>query len=253
MLTVFSLRQSQPPMANFYYGILKYVYHSPVMDALSSHNTFVRLSTGKRRYGHPALNGILPQPWLPLKKGQTLANFIDHDVDESDPSASNGAKKRNGADAVVLTLRRKYTVLRKDVGRIFGNNKRKVSADGVEEETRPMARSETSSINPWRDAAPGPSRPVPSASYPHTPHRMSFDQATGIIMLPDDEDWMEDPMASDSDDLNDSQTPTPERETPEPGAEAEGGTHRTVRRRHSTYYHHPERRRTVSTPLIRPA
>ncbi|KAF5354076.1 hypothetical protein D9756_007257 [Leucocoprinus leucothites] len=44
---------SQPPMANWYTGVL---------------------NTGKRRYGHPALNGVLPEPWLPLKKGQTLIN-----------------------------------------------------------------------------------------------------------------------------------------------------------------------------------
>ncbi|KAG8813472.1 hypothetical protein FRC17_001557 [Serendipita sp. 399] len=42
---------SQPPMTNWYNGVL---------------------NTGKRRYGHPALTGVLPTPWLPLKKGETF-------------------------------------------------------------------------------------------------------------------------------------------------------------------------------------
>lgn len=60
---------SQPPMNNFYYGVL---------------------NTGRRRYAHPALSGSLPQPWLPA-------------VDR--PRAfGDGAKERRG---VVLSLRRK--------------------------------------------------------------------------------------------------------------------------------------------------
>ncbi|TFY73230.1 hypothetical protein EWM64_g10782, partial [Hericium alpestre] len=46
-------RTDYPPMSNWFNGIL---------------------NTGKRRYGHPVLTGVLPQPWLPLKKGQTLVN-----------------------------------------------------------------------------------------------------------------------------------------------------------------------------------
>ena len=60
---------SQPPMSNFYYGVL---------------------NTGRRRYAHPALTGLLPQPWLPAK---------------AKPRAfGDGAAERRG---VVLSLRRK--------------------------------------------------------------------------------------------------------------------------------------------------
>ena len=62
---------SQPPMSNFYYGVL---------------------NTGRRRYAHPALTGLLPQPWLPAK---------------AKPRAfGDGPAERRG---VVLSLRRKMS------------------------------------------------------------------------------------------------------------------------------------------------
>jgi hypothetical protein len=60
---------SQPPMNSFYYGVL---------------------NTGKRRYGHPALTGSLPKPWLPAKARP--------------PAFGDDAAAHKG---VVLSLRRK--------------------------------------------------------------------------------------------------------------------------------------------------
>jgi hypothetical protein len=60
---------SQPPLNNFYYGVL---------------------NTGRRRYAHPALSGSLPTPWLPQP--------------ERERKFGDGAKERRG---VVLSLRRK--------------------------------------------------------------------------------------------------------------------------------------------------
>jgi calcium permeable stress-gated cation channel len=139
-------------------------------------------STGKRRYGHPALNGVLPEPWLPLKKGQTLANYNDNDGDNGDIRTKNGDAS---TQAVVLTLRRKYSVMRNDVrhiaGRIIGNRKKLTTESGHEDASPedaiipeadvPKPPSESSS-NPWRDIGAGPSRTVLSGL---NSRRLSFD------------------------------------------------------------------------------
>ncbi|KXN82921.1 hypothetical protein AN958_02004 [Leucoagaricus sp. SymC.cos] len=132
---------SQPPMANWYSGVL---------------------NTGKRRYGHPALNGVLPEPWLPLKKGQTLVNH------------NNGTQHtKNNGQTVVLTLRKRY---------------------GVHEIPSDAAAVQ----NPWGDMY----RPASSTSSQRQQrrqggpshvlhHRLSFDHGSGVIMLPDDVDWLD--------------------------------------------------------------
>ncbi|KAL0576492.1 hypothetical protein V5O48_005503 [Marasmius crinis-equi] len=105
-------------------------------------------------------------------------------------------------------------------------------------------------------------------------HRLSFDHATGVIMLPDDEAWLG-PGEGDSDDEDDSEDdygrqqqrrtsvafPFPsstsglEREgtteaggTPtSPGATPPASAASPSRSsRYGTYFHHPERRRTSS-------
>ncbi|KAF8326836.1 uncharacterized protein EI90DRAFT_3281600 [Cantharellus anzutake] len=218
---------SQPPMTNFYYGVL---------------------NTGKRRYGHPALDGLLPQPWLPLKKGQTLANFIDRD----DGEAANGASGKNSdnhTQAVVLTLRRRYNTIRKDVRDIAGRLIRKDKHPGQEERLptpevamteagreSPSGPSKPPSVansNPWHDTISGSSHQTLQART----RRLSFDPATGIINLPDDDgDWIEGSGLGDSDS---------EREGGSPSGEVEGGesSGRTAHRRRSVYWHHPEKRR----------
>jgi len=201
---------SQPPMANWYYGIL---------------------NTGKRRYGHPALTGVLPQPWLPIKKGQTLANHIDRE---------EGV--RGSDQAVVLTLRRRQSSPRKSL-RVRGD----------------LPPEDESSANPWSETRTDQS-PNPQFSqfptFPSYSHQLTFDPATGVIMLPDDGDWMGDMDSSDSEaDSGSSNTLTPREgssSTPIAGASVNGTgtgygsiTPGGPSKRRATYYHHPERKRRM--------
>ncbi|TEB21764.1 DUF221-domain-containing protein [Coprinellus micaceus] len=84
---------SQPPMANWYSGVL---------------------NTGKRRYGHPALNG------------QSLVN-----QSHRDPNRAHAAE--DGGDAVVLTLRKRHS-------RPFGGQRRGSSSRG------PRARDSSATL-----------------------------------------------------------------------------------------------------------
>ncbi|TRM57425.1 hypothetical protein BD626DRAFT_213405 [Schizophyllum amplum] len=144
---------SQPPMANWYAGVL---------------------NTGKRRYGHPALNGVLPEPWLPLKKGQTLVNTqrIHKDL------------PGNGGPAVVLSLRKRASIIRRP---------RSVAAPDLLTGDAATDGALDSGGNPWQTPRGSPARP-PQRRARTSPaplhHRLSFDQATGVINLPDDESWL---------------------------------------------------------------
>ncbi|KIY44321.1 DUF221-domain-containing protein, partial [Fistulina hepatica ATCC 64428] len=180
---------SQPPMANWYKGVL---------------------NTGKRRYGHPALNGVLPEPWLPLKKGQSLVNTLVHHDDSLGP-------------AVVLSLRKRTSLIRKRALMTGGD----------------LATNENSSLS-----VPA----APHAQSRQTPlgHRLSFDQATGVINLPDDEGWLggEPDITDDHEDIDSDEeldaNGTQEHDGTSP-PEHDGGPAR--RSRYGTYFHHPERRR----------
>ncbi|OSD04375.1 DUF221-domain-containing protein [Trametes coccinea BRFM310] len=209
---------SQPPMANWYSGVL---------------------NTGKRRYGHPAITGVLPIPWLPIKQGQSLNRHRDPGDDDS--------------PAVVLTLRKKYSVHRErhpsqqsnESGSSGGSADNANSPNG--EHVDPSNRSLLG--NPWEDQPPRP-RPRTqhrSSHSAHLRHRLSFDAASGVIVLPEDENWME-AEDSDSDDYGDLQNSA----ISEVGAREEGGVDNGYQsttgppghgKRYSTYYHHPERRR----------
>lgn len=223
----------------------------------------VPLSTGKRRYGHPALNGVLPQPWLPLKKGQTLANFVDRD-EVSEQNGDRGARKYSPSnqEAVVLTLRRRYSVMRKDVrnfaGKLMGGKSSDVARDGAQapEDTGLVTEStgdedgETGTVphppsnassNPWKDVGPGPSRSATATRA----RRLSYDLATGVMNLPDDDGWISAGADDDSDaDIHGTSgdgTPGGEGEEGDVVLEENGG--RRVARRLSTYWHHPDRKR----------
>ncbi|TFK68047.1 DUF221-domain-containing protein [Pluteus cervinus] len=183
---------SQPPMANWYSGVL---------------------NTGKRRYGHPALNGVLPEPWLPLKKGQTLVN------------GANGTRSPRAANhAVVLTLRKRSSFIRR------------------------LPKVAGSLVNPWEDAQ---SRSDPSSNSQGpspTPlnHRLSFDHATGVIMLPDDGDWLREESDSDHEPgYSASAESGTEPGEPSSDSSSVAGVPPTPSRtsRYGTYFHHPERRR----------
>jgi len=211
---------SQPPMANWYSGVL---------------------NTGKRRYGHPALNGVLPEPWLPLKKGQTLTN--------NDRNGNHRPPKDSGDQAVVLTLRKRYSRggrrRSQDSRRDVGNSS---STGGVRLEV--PDGDPTVISNPWEDT-----RPRARRSYDQAPasHRLSYDHASGVIMLPDDGDWLEVEEEDDDSDeqnfgtanglevesiLNDDSVVNPPSSPNRPS-------------RYGTYFHHPERsaaRRRQSIP-----
>ncbi|KAF7977536.1 hypothetical protein HWV62_3310 [Athelia sp. TMB] len=164
---------SQPPMANWYSGVL---------------------NTGKRRYGHPALLGVLPEPWLPLKKGQTLVSGNGHDR----PAA---AHRQDSNQAVVLTLRTRYSrgprQIIPDTPEVYSDNTHQ-DGDGAHE-LRSGARA---------NGRPGPVRRAQTTPQP-LHHRLSFDHASGVIMLPEGENWLID---EDSDSEDDYGTPSPREE-----------------------------------------
>ncbi|KAL1677598.1 hypothetical protein EV122DRAFT_213970 [Schizophyllum commune] len=227
---------SQPPMANWYAGVL---------------------NTGKRRYGHPALNGVLPEPWLPLKKGQTLVNS------QRLPKDATG----NGEPAVVLSLRKRASVVHRRRSTAAPDL---LNGEGTNGEPHDDA-------NPWQQESPArPSQRRARTAPAPLHHRLSFDQATGVINLPDDESWLvgglegeEAAAASDEEDVDSDEdygtvqhvvAHNPSRRTsliapgthgsvgPQRGSVAgdsvvdgEGTPARTSR--YGTYFHHPERRR----------
>ncbi|KAK0440975.1 hypothetical protein EV421DRAFT_1959520 [Armillaria borealis] len=190
---------SQPPMANWYSGVL---------------------NTGKRRYGHPALNGVLPEPWLPLKKGQTLVN--------GDRNISH-RQSRDSNQAVVLTLRKKPSKVRRT----------KASNPPAEEPYADSVPGPSGPSNPWEDSQAHPARRAQTEPVPLS-HRLSYDQASGVIMLPDDDHWMGDEIDSDEEDygaVTGDSTPTETVARSQPIPMSPG------RSRYGTYFHHPERRR----------
>jgi hypothetical protein len=264
---------SQPPMSNWYYGIL---------------------NTGKRRYGHPALTGILPQPWLPIKKGQSLANYVDRDgADSGSDGLELQGRKKN--PTVVLTLRKRFSKVQKGMSRIVGHRNSSTGlqsggsfgmSEGPVTSGHESADSLSNIPNPWTDAAPRPRpRLQNSATSRNLTKRLSFDHATGIIMLPDNEEWLMDgEIESDSEEdyLAENggtygavgtggglagpsgQTPAPENgtgRTPiQPGgndvdtasvAPSSESQLLTFGRRPATYYHHPEKRRTMPGAFTR--
>ncbi|KAF8154629.1 hypothetical protein B0H34DRAFT_752640 [Crassisporium funariophilum] len=238
---------SQPPMANWYSGVL---------------------NTGKRRYGHPALNGVLPEPWLPLKKGQSLVN--------NDRSTNNNARPQKDSDqAVVLTLRKRYSV----AGR-RAQGTRQPSQDSRRESTaggpsgnglgRGLGAGAEGGVdtpvdvgNPWDDS--NITRSSARRQGGTLSHRLSYDHASGVIMLPDDGEWLaeeeeEEEEEVDSDEVDYGTEGGLEQSVTESmvgeregdagagvasptggGAGAAPGSSRTSR--YGTYFHHPERRR----------
>ncbi|KAI0290933.1 DUF221-domain-containing protein [Multifurca ochricompacta] len=215
---------SQPPMANWYNGVL---------------------NTGKKRYGHPALTGSLPQPWLPLKRGESLVN------------THNGNRAGQKVDqAVVLTLRKRYSVVRRGGG-TPGAASSATSRDDAPKQDG--AQSSTSgelsrdvTNNPWQEPTAGPSS---HSQMPHTvSHRLSYDFGSGVIILPEDGIWLEG-VDSDSEDDSDGDVPGRTRAfssfvAPEHSQNAGDAGGRSdaqnaggsSKGRYGTYFHHPERR-----------
>lgn len=213
-------------------------------------------STGKRRYGHPALLGVLPQPWLPLKKGQTLVSGI-----------GNGGTRAHKKDdqAVVLTLRKRHSIVQRGVRQtttgMLPGLKHYTDGDepnGVESQELSLGTPDLEPSNPWEETRPGPSRRSQTAPRP-LHHRLSYDHASGVIMLPEGQSWMMEHDDSDSDE--DYGTPSPVQDTSSTplidttipsGAStllpSDTLTPSKRRSMYSTYYHHPERRNTRTIP-----
>ncbi|KAI9438478.1 DUF221-domain-containing protein [Lactarius indigo] len=207
------------------------------------HTDYVVTSTGKKRYGHPALTGLLPQPWLPLKKGETLVNTHN---------ASHTRQKIG--QAVVLTLRKRYSVHRVGDGTLPTGSAPKTVAkqDNVRSATlSPEELNGEVTNNPWQEQIAGSS----SSSQTHRAinHRLSYDFDSGVIILPDDGVWPEG-LDSDSEDdagiagnsprrpqvLSDSAIPGGGQEVVgTPDTQNVSGSTKT---RYGTYFHHPERR-----------
>ncbi|KAF8632659.1 hypothetical protein AX17_004792 [Amanita inopinata Kibby_2008] len=224
---------SQPPMANWYSGVL---------------------NTGKKRYGHPALNGVLPEPWLPLKKGQTLVNNATR-------NGTRGVKAVG--QAVVLTLRRRFSGPRRR-GRLVDESRELAKADSV---PTVVGLVPEGVHNPWDEAstsAEGVHLQRGAAQSTGTlHHRISFDPASGVMMLPDDGNWLVEDgeiseRSSDEEDLP-SENAGPEQSGTESllHEEMDSGragssstplvsTSPTIPSRvsrYGTYYHHRERHR----------
>jgi len=182
---------SQPPMANWYNGVL---------------------NTGKRRYGHPALNGVLPQPWLPLKKGQSIVNH----------GRTNGTKP-DMEQAVVLTLRKRKSMMHGSRPTTFPN-----MSSPLRNGATPRGRGPLDETQENGNSGP---------SEPHINSRLSYDQASGVIMLPEDSGWLGEDSDSDAEYMSSP-------ENLENSDDVSAQPHiRTPTKRYATYYHHPERRR----------
>jgi len=77
----------------------------------------------------------------------------------------------------------------------------------------------------------------PGPSEPHINHRLSYDQATGVIMLPEGSDWLGEDSDSDAEYMSSAENlENPDNISALPHI-------RTPTKRYATYYHHPERRR----------
>ncbi|EMD32395.1 hypothetical protein CERSUDRAFT_108829 [Gelatoporia subvermispora B] len=155
---------SQPPMANWYGGVL---------------------NTGKRRYGHPALNGILPTPWLPRKK-------------QRDGDGTTVTRRDTRDSAVVLTLRKRYSKIH--------TNGTQSTPSGASASTpatttsSPIVTQDTSGdahANPWSDT--GRTQAAGGAANPPLSHRLSFDYGSGVIALPEETTWGDHDSDSDDD------------------------------------------------------
>lgn len=158
-------------------------------------------------------------------------------------------------DTVVLTLRKRASVVRnrggsRDVG---SGTPGALSANGVEQDPIHVAINS----NPWEDTRPQHLRSGSGSGD----RRLSFDVASGVIMLPDDGDWLENDVDSDEEDYGIRNNGGLDRALSVTGDERivsvidgereddDGGVTPTApispsrTSRYGTYFHHPERRR----------
>ena len=164
---------------------------------------------------------------------------------------------------MVLTLRKKYSVVR-DRARSQHIDEPATNAPPGSSTAAPPAPAEAGERvepsdrsvldrNPWEEDPPAaqPRTQRPRAAG-QLYRRLSFDAASGVIALPEDGTWLgqED---SDSDDYGDMQNSTMMDSQAGEGAEQGYGATSSgpsgspnSNKRYSTYYHHPERRKTYT-------
>ena len=158
---------------------------------------------------------------------------------------------RKSDQAVVLSLRKRYSVVRRG-GRTSATRNSVPTRDvpiqdGVGSSTANSGElSGDVTNNPWEESTAGPS----NLSRPHhtLSHRLSYDFGSGVIVLPDDGIWLED-VDSDSDvddgigDMAGEQA-SPELAAPKDGQGVADGPDGSgpSKTRYGTYFHHPERR-----------
>lgn len=146
----------------------------------------------------------------------------------------------------MLSLRSRYN-LRNKV-----RASRNIVYDGDVQVASPVLElPESNEVSPWADV---PARGPQTRS--NLGHRLSFDLGSGVIVLPEDDDWLgaeeessgedygtETPLAGD-----DQGATTQEEDLSSSMVGPSSMPMSSSMRRHSTYYHHPERRR-ASAPL----
>jgi len=151
-----------------------------------------------------------------------------------------------------LTLRKRYSIARG--GR--GGRQQSRDRDGGVAGGEPSSAAEdpadpTSIIDPWQDYTERPSHGRTLS------HRLSYDHASGVIMLPDEAEWLHDEDDSEEDYgvENGLERSVTESMLSEPGVAASDamgspgqGTSSIMSSplrlsRYGTYFHHPERRR----------
>jgi hypothetical protein len=187
------------------------------------------------------LTGLLPQPWLPLKKGETLVNI-----------QSAGRPRQKIGQAVVLSLRKRYSVRRMGDSTLpTGSASRTVAnQDNVRAVTSSTGELNGEIINnPWQEQIAGSSGS--SQKHRAISHRLSYDFDSGVIILPDDEVW---PEALDSDSEDDAGNADSSSRPLLSDSAIPGGGQEVVgtadvqnvsvasKTRYGTYFHHPERR-----------
>ena len=108
-------------------------------------------------------------------------------------NGANGTRTpREGNQAVVLTLRKRNSFARrvpKHLSTSFAMTSDS-SAAGP-----PGGQADAPLVNPWEDSHSRTARLSQGSASQN--HRLSFDHATGVIMLPDDGDWLIEDSDSD--------------------------------------------------------
>ena len=144
----------------------------------------------------------------------------------------------DSAQGIVLSLRSRYSVLRNKV------RSRRLRNSETAETTLPEEGhshvSDTSSTNPW----------VNAHTQSTLSHRLSFDPGSGVIMLPEDDTWLAGEEDSSDEDYGNLTPPsgdgegnTSQENLATPDSQLPSTPMTSPKRRHTTYYHHPERRR----------